>query len=202
MYVYVDALFDVGGMFLGVNADHESIKNAPPFMVEPTVIMAVTSEGDARVFDKSVTPYYLEEFCRYIDGVPSTENDTASSLRGDESCVGWYIDQVVVPSICATSFRNGTKGPQRLMRKLNDKWTKPVCHSLERAFFQGWYPEAREDAKTAITLDEALSLCGFKSLVEIAGKPEKGEKPEHVELMARISAMSMLLDRYSSVALR
>lgn len=202
MLVYVDALFrSTDGLFFAASADCTGIRDVPPFRLEPQVLMTITSDGEARIFDGEDDHDYLDRFCRYIDGVPTSSNDLEPNLRGDEPCVGWYIDQVLVPSVCATAFRRGIKGPTRWMRKLNDKWTKPVGFSLERAFLQGWYPEG-DNATRSLCLDDALAACGCNTLDEIAGEPEPNEKKTHTVLMSRLSAMSILLDRYNNVSLR
>lgn len=199
MFLYIDALFrqksgspldsSESGGFL--TTDTPGIRCVPPFTLEPSAIMVVvSSSGNLSVFDNSDVESLLAEFGDYMESYPFT---------GFEECVGWYLDQIVIPVICANSMIHGVRSVTRWMRRLNDKWAKTMGFSLERAFWQGWYPTPRDecnDGRMDLTLDMAMKMSGIPN-EEIS---DEGIKPEHAILLSRIAALNKLYDRYQKVA--
>ena len=199
MFLYIDALFkprsgcplaseEAGGV---LTTDSPGIRCVPPFMLEPSAIMVVvSSSGNLSVFDNEDLETRLADLGEYMESFPFT---------GFEECVGWYLDQIVIPVICANSMMCGVKSVTRWMRRLNDKWTKTMGFSLERAFWQGWYPTPRDecnDGRMDLTLDMAMKMSGL----EIEDIDGSGIKPEHAVLLSRIAALNKLYDRYQKVA--
>lgn len=204
MFLYIDALFKVkdscpqSSAFEGwglLNADTNGIRNIPPYMLDPTAVMVVNSNGGLEVFDNPEPAILLADLGEYLEAAP---------LTGNEACVGWYLDQVVIPVLCAGSMTHGVKSVIRWMRRLDDKWAKTMGFSVERAFVQGWYPSSKEVDNSDLTLDLALNLSGMPSLSDLAEEQQKDEvlKPEHVMLMTRILAINKLYTRYQFVTSR
>lgn len=201
MFFYIDALFrpksgcplaskEAGGL---LTTDSPGIRCVPPFMLEPAVVMTVvSSSGNLSVFEGEDTETLLANLGDYMESFPFT---------GYEECVGWYLDQILVPVICANSMMCGTRSVTKWMRRLNEKWTKPAGLSLERAFWQGWYPTPRDmcdDGRMDLTLDMALKISGLEN--ETIN--DESIKPEHALLVSRLAAINKLYVRYNKVSIK
>lgn len=204
MFIYLDALFrangsdcplnpnqGVGGLF---TSDTLGIRDVPPYLLDPAVIMVATSDGGAQVFRSNDVFELLSGLFCYLTEAPMT---------GNEGIVGWYLDQVVFPVMVSAAVRHGVVVPQplaRLARRLDDKWSKTMGFSLERALLQGWYPSNRNNvANYDLTLKDAVKMCG----VVRGGSPENPnmtlEERQSELLMQRIMDISNLYARYARV---
>lgn len=203
MVLYIDALFKRGrncpsmcASAFGVKdmtSDTEGARDIPPHLLVPSAILVATGDGDARLFDCEETDKLLADFGEYMETAP---------LTGFETCIGWYMDQFVIPAICASSMATGTRSVTRWMRRLDDKWSKTQALSLERAFFQGWYPESRKefaDGRTGLTLKDALATCGLPPLGELGDDDMPGAASI---LLPRIAGINLLYNRYLKVSTR
>ena len=209
MFVYMDALFRAncsgcpldpahgfGGLF---TTDTPGIRNIPPYLLSPVMVMVAGSDGTARVFripaegaDVRDERALLRDLTAYL---------TTAPLTGNEACVGWYLDQVVLPVIGAAAMRLGVPTVPRWMRRLDDKWSKTMGFSLERAFFQGWYPSNRGEVKDSLydlTLADAVKMCGMTPAPE-ANVPTAAEEQQKELLMRRIVDIGNLYAMYASV---
>ena len=201
MYLYIDALFNVRNtnnpsvvdkMADGLSTtDEEKVKNSPPFMTGPKAIMIALSTGGVYVFEGDDTSKLLTDMHNFVDTLP---------LAGNECFVGWNLDRVIFPSIAANSMITGAKSIPRIMRKLDDKWSKTNGVSLERAFWQGWYRQSSSDEhQQDLTLDIALDITGMESVAEIRKKMDTNTSATTGILMARLSAISKLHTRYHNL---
>ena len=195
MFVYIDATFKMVGNtnYIGViTSDTPGIRNIPPYNLIPNTVMTATSTGDVMVFDDKDTLVLLTKLGEYMEVGP---------LQGNEACVGWCLDQVVIPSLCANSMTQGVKSVTRWLRRLDAKWSKTMGWSLERAFIQGWYPSDRDALNNQLTLEDALKMCSLPSLNEIASAESDSNMTEDQKvLMSRILAMNKLYDRYHKIS--
>lgn len=199
MVLFIDALFRVkdppaelaGESFLSVD-DAKAIRDVPPFRMEPTLVMVVTADGDIHQFTGDGDPKdLLSGLNAYLTSAP---------LSGLETCVGWHLDQTVIPALCASAVVHGVKF-RRWMRRLDDKWSKTQALSMERALWQGWYSHSKflgDD--TWLTLDDALRMCGLTSLEDLRNdKDVKDMPPETARLLARVAGIAQLYQRYQEV---
>jgi len=200
MFLYIDALFNLKGPINtklnytdAVTTDTSGVRNIPPYMLIPKTVMITTSVGEIRIFDSEDPKSLLHELGDYI------ENDDDVKKYG-VCLIGWYLDQVLIPAICANSMVYGVKTLPEYLRKLNDKWSKPAGYSLERAFLQGWYPEDRNAQYDQLTMHDALEMCGMPSLKENEASIVDNTMPEgHKILAARILALNNLFHRYCDI---
>lgn len=195
MYTYIDAILkprhncplaeQAGGF---ITTDTKGVKTIPAFLFSPAMVMCATST-DIKVFDNEAPELLLADLGEWLE-----------SRRGSV-LVGWYLDQVIMPMICASSMVDNVKVAPHLMRKLDDKWSKPAGVSMERAFYQGWYSNVKsEDDTMDLTLDRALSLTGFANLADL-GENLGTDIPEPQKVLgARLAAISQLHTRYHYLA--
>lgn len=205
MFIYLDALFrangsacplnpdtGVGGLF---TSDTTGIRDVPPYLLEPEVVMVATSDGGAQVFRSDDAHELLGGLFKYLTEAP---------LTGNEGIVGWYLDQVVFPVIGSSAVRNGVVVPpalSRLMRRLDDKWSKTMGFSLERMLLQGWYASNRNNAADYdLTLKDALWLCDMKHANSPEDQNLTEEERQNEVLMRRLMDISCLYARYAMVA--
>lgn len=200
MLLYIDALFWLrrfdnfpasskgAGKFL--TADEVRLENFPPYLTVPAVIDCVTADGDLHEFRNDNTADLLKNFGQYIYSV----------FDGKMEYVGWYLDQIIIPSICANATICNVKIDPYLFRGLGDKWAKTAGYSVERAFMQGWYSQAKNDLhpENELTLNDIVTLSGMQTLSAIEGKLGDLDVDTRT-LMARISAISSLYTRYSDI---
>ena len=211
MFVYMDALFrangsdcplnpvyGVGGLF---TTDTPGIRNIPPYLLSPAMVMVAGSDGTARVFripfenaDERDERALLRDLVSYL---------TTGNLTGNEACVGWYLDQVVYPVLCCAAMRLGVPTLPRWMRRLDDKWSKTMGFSLERAFFQGWYPSNRGEVKDTLydlTLTDAVKMCGMTPAPETDASVDSVEEQQKELLIRRMVDIGNLYSRYVSAS--
>jgi len=195
MLLFIDVIFDVRDKdkynYTGlITTDTPGVRNVPPYALIPKVIMVVNSTGKTTVFDDMNPKDLLRGLGDYM------ENDTDVKKYG-VSLVGWYLDQMVIPVLCANSMIYGVKAMPEFLRKLNDKWSKTMGCSLERAFLQGWYPDDRDSPRDQLTLSDAQKMCGMSSFEEELNSMNIGQVPyNHQVLAARILALNNLFHRY------
>ncbi len=217
MNVYIDAMFSIRDeKTKGVRlfSDNMMVMDTAPFNLRPEC--ALLSVGDG----KSAGEFFVSA----EDGgnVAERTGVVIGELEkeyGSVTLVGWYLDQVVIPALCADAVIAGKPLHPWLMRKLDDKWSKPAGVSLDRAFYQGWYPFSREfsyinDKPKPLTVEGAYELCGlgkFKDLVgywtvatEEWNKEVQTAKPTDSRakgvLTARCEAMKAIHERHDSIA--
>lgn len=200
MYVYIDALFKPReGCPLPphmkeeglLTTDSLTIRDIPPFLLAPERVILASGDGNVEVFDDPETEILLGNLGERLENPSSTE-----------TLVGWYTDQVLYPVLAANAMLEGVRVTSGIMRKLDDKWSKPFGFSVERAFYQGWYPE-RKDLPfmdyTSMTLDKALRMTKLPSISEVAQGLGDGLMEETKLLVARVSSISQLFTRYQHI---
>jgi len=199
MFLYIDALFKKRGedgpgpLSESGTVDSREIRETSPFKLVPTSIMVADDTGDFQFFNEAHASTLLDRFGTYM------------REKGDRDIfVGWYMDQVIFPCLCANAFMSNIRIPHRLFRKLDDKWSKTGGHSVERAFWQGWYnPYKSEGAveQEMLTLDQALELAGLNSLGTYMRSMigDNALPTYHNRLAVRIAAISALHAKYQDL---
>ena len=193
MYIYIDALMDRAGGSPApegagnlLTVDSLSVRNMPPFMFTPKCVMVATSSGEVEVFDDDAPEILLANLGTHLESL-------------DGIYAGWYLNQTLLPILTVNAVKYGVRVFGEQLRRLDEKWSKPVGHSIERAFLQGWYPDCKDDDPFHLTLEYALGLCGMPSPDEARKSLGDGLKDTHARLLARISSMSRIHSRYQDL---
>ena len=206
MYAYIDVLFGIREKVArdGVlkprylTTDSQIVRVSPPYLLVPEAFCLVYAKenGDIVPFFRKCDPKVLLEQLNLalyeIAGVPGN--------NGTE-LIGWNLDRVIIPALCANALTFEVKLPQKYFRQLNDKWSKTGVHSVERAFWQGWYSldHSHDSAPSMqLTLDDASNLAGIDTPDTILGSMGEGD-PEELLLASRLSAISNLSGRYQDL---
>jgi hypothetical protein len=200
MFVYIDAVFKPNEFCTSVlrlntkepqlvTTDTIGVHDTAPYMLDVAAIMTATSAGVIQMFEGNDPKKMLSDFGQYIEQGPFTF---------DTQYVGWFMDQIVIPVICANSFRRGVPSVTKWMRRLDDKWSKTMALSLERGFLQGWYPmDKNVRADEYLTLGNAMNLCGMV----FGGEDHSGSKAREI-LSPRIYGINKLHFLYNESTIR
>lgn len=206
MYAYIDVLFGIREKVArdGVlkprylTTDSQAVNVMPPYLLVPEAfcIAYAKDNGDIVPIFRKDEPYKIIEHLNLalyeIAGVPGNSST---------ELVGWNLDRIIIPALCANATAYNVKLPQRYFRQLNDKWAKTGVHSVERAFWQGWYStdHSHDGAKAMqLTLTDASNLTGIDTPNAILVSMGEGD-PEELLLASRLAVISNLFGRYQDL---
>ena len=206
MYAYIDVLFGIrdrvsrDGVYTPryLDTDSRQVGLMPPYLLIPEAFCVAYAKDNGDVvpfFRKGDTKKLLEQLNLVLYEIAGVPGNSSTEL------VGWDLDRVIIPALCANALAYDVKLPQRYFRQLNDKWSKTGVHSVERAFWQGWYAiDHSHDGDTAmqLTLTDAAHLSGLDTPEVICRSMGEGD-PVELRLASRMAVISNLFGRYQDL---
>ena len=206
MYAYIDVLFGIREKVArdGVlkprylTTDSQIVRVSPPYLLVPEAFCIAYAKENGDIvpfFVKGDTKELIERLNLVLYEIAGVTGNSSTEL------VGWNLDRVIIPALCSNALAYSVKLPQRYFRQLNDKWAKTGVHSVERAFWQGWYAVDHNhdgDQAMQLTLTDAAHLSGLDTPDAICRSMGEGD-PIELRLASRMAVISNLFGRYQDL---